>query len=170
MHPSTDRLTVDELSRLRGDVVVSLQNHFSISNPNPPGELLLLTTNELADRLTWSLAEIDRQFIFSLLAEIEALFRADFKRRKDAKLADPLSIKCRKIAKNQGKKVRFDEDILTAWKAFAPQTGPLVGEVRTAWRVRNWFAHGRTFIPKLGRKPDFFEIEALALAVKAHVL
>lgn len=170
MHLALDRLSVDEIARLRDDVVNGLRLYFSFENPRPQGDLLLMSEDEMSRQLEWSLSEVDRQFIFFLLAEIEALFRGDFKRRKNEKMPDALSIKCRQISKGRGTKVRFDQDILQAWKSLSPGSAATVSAVRTAWRMRDWFAHGRHFMPKLGQKPDYFQVESLAYAVSSIVL
>jgi hypothetical protein len=41
----------------------------------------------------------------------------------------------------------------------------LIGELRSAFKFRNWLAHGRYWTPKLGRNYDFESLYLLADAV-----
>lgn len=156
---------IEGTGRLRDDAISALQTYFSLNNPSPPNRLQLMTVPELDAEFEWAKAELDRQFMFALLAEMEALFRDDFKKRRKSKSSDTLTIACRTIAKSRGSRVRFDEDILDAWKLAMPGASPIIGQVRSAFRLRHWFAHGRHFVPKLGKTFDFAQIEFLAQSV-----
>ena len=55
--------------------------------------------------------------MFELLATTEAILRIDFKARVAARKKDGLSRRFRKLYKENGEKVRLDEDILAAMKS-----------------------------------------------------
>jgi hypothetical protein len=58
--------------------------------------------------------------------------------------------------------VRLDEDIFEAWRQNHPDSQKVIGELRGAFLLRDWFAHGRYWEPKLGRKYDFDYVYTLA--------
>jgi hypothetical protein len=168
MHPSA-RPKIESISRLRVDAQSGLRKLYDLSNDNPPGHLLFLSKVEVADLLAWSKKELDNQFTLSLLAEIEAILRTDFQTRATSKSPSYLSSHFRTIARKRKGRVRLVEDILDGWRLVNKDSGAVIGRVKTAFHLRNWLAHGRYFVPNLGRKHDFFEIETLAIAVQQMV-
>jgi hypothetical protein len=58
----------------------------------------------------------------------------------------------------------LDEDIFETWKEKSPAPGPrLISELRGAFKLRHWLAHGRYYEPNLGRKKyDFNFVYSLA--------
>jgi len=77
---------------------------------------------------------------------------------------DPLSIYFRReVHKNRKSAVRLDEDILEGWKRHEPLvSSALIGELRGAFKFRHWLAHGRYWVPKLGRRYDFNSVHLMA--------
>lgn len=47
------------------------------------------------------------------------------------------------------------DDILQRWREHSDVTPRLVGDIRNAFRYRDWLAHGRYWVAKLGRQYDF---------------
>jgi len=147
------------------DVVSSLRLYFDVPSPDFTARYYDKTTAELESLLAARLEETDLRSALTILADLEAAFRFDYKYRCLKRLKDPISRGFHAIQKSRNKRVRFDEDILEEWKQRSPNFRRLVGELRAAWKFRHWLAHGRTEEPKLGRKYDYSVIYALADAV-----
>lgn len=104
------------------------------------------------------LEEIDTQTSLFLLAATEATVRADFLERVYTRKKDAVSQTFRKVYKtrcNHNKvKVRLEEDILDVWGNQLPSTKPDVSRLKGALKYRNWLAHGRYWVPKMGQRYD----------------
>jgi hypothetical protein len=143
----------------------SLKLFFSMPEYSPE-RFALMSPIEVKDELAQRLMELDKTHSLILLASIEAMFRIDFERRCNSKLKDDLSRKFRRLQKAQGNKIRFDEELLDAWKELGLISSKLVGELRSAMQLRHWLAHGRYWTFKSGNQFDFEGIFALADALQ----
>jgi hypothetical protein len=81
------------------------------------------------------------------------------------KLKDGLSRAFRAICKRKPDYVSLEKDIFDTWSSYASGAHPLIGELRSAFKFRNWLAHGRYWTPKLGRNYDFESLYLLADAI-----
>jgi hypothetical protein len=61
--------------------------------------------------------------------------------------------------------VSLEDDILGLWSQHHPTLKKRIGEFRGALKLRHWLAHGRYWIPKLGRKYDFADVYLLATII-----
>lgn len=98
--------------------------------------------------------------MFELLATTEAVLRNDVKTRVALRKKDDLSRRFRKLQKENGDRIRLDEDILGAMKEDGVSAS-IIAAFRGALRLRHWLAHGRHWHPKLGRgyaPSDVFDI------------
>ena len=102
----------------------------------------------------------------TLLASIEASFRVDYQQRHYFKKKDPLSRAFRALHREKQQNVSLLDDILETWKEHSDIRPRLVGDIRSAFRYRDWLAHGRYWVPKLGRQYDFDSIYDLARSVE----
>ncbi len=104
------------------------------------------------------LDEADKQACLFLIASAEATIRVDFLERVYERRKDRVSRVFRDIYKSRCEhnkiKVRLDEDILDIWASEFEQAKTPVGTFKVALRFRHWLAHGRYWVPKLGRKYD----------------
>ncbi len=114
------------------------------------------------------LEELDRNSVFNILAALEGSFRIDFYLRCYGRKKDDLSRFFRALYKTRGDKISFEEDILEAWRNHIPAVKFLLSELKGAFRYRHWLAHGRYWMPKLGKKYDFSSVYLLAQAVHAN--
>jgi hypothetical protein len=57
-----------------------------------------------------------------------------------------------KKAQEEKRRVRLDEEILEIWLDQENSPRNLIEEFRAALNYRHWLAHGRYWIPKLGRQ------------------
>ena len=123
------------------------------------------TPQELAEELKHRIEETDLRSILVTLAALEASFRIDYQSRCREKLKDDLSRAFRAIYKEKEISVSLDQDIFEAWKAYFPESKGIIGDLRTAFRLRHWLAHGRYWEPRIGRKFDFDSVFDLAVVV-----
>ena len=64
-----------------------------------------------------------------------------------------------------GNRASLEDEILEAWRDHADGARQVVSELRGAFKYRHWLAHGRYWVPKLGRKFDYHGIHLLAQTV-----
>jgi len=96
--------------------------------------------------------ELDYLVMLDLFAAAEAAILLDFLNRVYERKKDAVSRHFRKLYKTQRRPVSLSDDILEAWKQFAPKARAAVGDFSGALNLRHWLAHGRYWNPKLGRK------------------
>ena len=90
----------------------------------------------------------------TLLASFEASFRVDYLQQNYAKRRDGLSRAFRALYQQKQQRVSLTDDILERWRKHSNVTPVLVGNIRSAFRYRDWLAHGRYWVAKLGRQYD----------------
>jgi hypothetical protein len=106
--------------------------------------------------------ELDRDSSLGILAALEANFCVDYLVRCYNKQKDRLSREFRDLYKAKGHQARLEEDILGLWKKCVPTAKPLISKIIGAFRYRHWLAHGRYWVPKLGRTYEFLSVYLLA--------
>jgi hypothetical protein len=149
------------------DVVESLRRYF---NPDLPCSLARLDgfpRARIVVRPAEYIEETDLRSALAMLTLIDAAFKKDYRYRCENKLKDDLSRAFRVIHKRKPdyQNVNLEMVIFDAWSRHAPGERQLIGDLRGAFRFRNWLAHGRYWPPKLGRKYDFDYLFRLADAV-----
>jgi hypothetical protein len=126
------------------------------TTPNP--QFFAMSIAEVDEFFAARLDETDRQACLFLVASAEAALRVDFLQRVYDRKKDNASRAFRNIyttACNHSRlKVRLDEDILETWAVQVPKAKARVGDLRGALNYRHWLAHGRYWVPKLGRQYD----------------
>lgn len=146
----------------RTDVRAGLHLHHSTVNPAFTARFAGNSVAEVSRELSTRLDEVDRQAILNVLAALEATFRIDYLTRCYRRERDPLSRTFRDIHQVKGAHVSFERDLLDAWKKNTLGSTRIIGDLKTAFGLRHWLAHGRWWTPKLGRVHDFYSIETLA--------
>jgi hypothetical protein len=120
------------------------------------------TLSEIEEELDKYIQELDKSCSFTLLAAIEAYLRIDYLQRCYNKEKDVLSRDLRALFKIKNSRASLDDDILTLWKKHLSSSCS-ISELRGALHYRDWLAHGRYWVAKLGRNYDFFELLKLAI-------
>jgi hypothetical protein len=151
-----------EIAEYHADVVSSLKLYFSAASPSFSRRFYGRSLNEVSGELVRRLEETDMRSAFFVLTSLEAAFRTDYEYRCRKKMKDNLSRAFRAIHKSRGTRVSLDEDIFQAWRENSTAPRLLIGDLRGAFNFRHWFAHGRYWEPRLGRKYDFNFIYSLA--------
>jgi hypothetical protein len=113
---------------------------------------------EINDLFEKHLEEADQQASLFLIAAAEAAFRVEFLQRVYGKKRDEVSRQFRDIfgSKRGGSRLNIvlEDDILDVWAKTIPAAKQQVGDFKGALHYRHWLAHGRYWVPKLGRRYD----------------
>lgn len=120
------------------------------------------TLSEVEEELDKYIQELDKSCSFTLLAAIEAYLRIDYLQRCYNKEKDLLSKDFRALFKDKRTRAALSDDILDLWAKHL-QRKISISQLRAALHYRDWLAHGRYWIAKLGRNYDFFELLNLAI-------
>jgi hypothetical protein len=162
-------LTLDHVAETHNDTEKGLRFYYSA-----PGiayrdvKFVAYTPQEVQHELRERLGELDINAAFSTLAALEASFRTDFLVRCYERKKDVLSRHFRNVYKVRGDRVTLESDILGGWKQHFPATKALISQIIGAFRYRHWVAHGRYWMPKLGRRYDFLSVYLLAQTMHRH--
>jgi hypothetical protein len=162
-----DVLTLDKISEYHEDAVDSLQAFFEPVSAGAQLRYLFSTPKELEAIRNERIIETELRSALAVLATIEAAFRVDFLTRCQEKKKDALSRVFRGLNKRYRKPylIDLDNQILESWAAHHPEFRSTIGELRGALNYRHWLAHGRYFIPKLGRRYDYSWLYLLAKGI-----
>lgn len=126
-----------------------------------PLAILGMTSQEVTAYFESIRRELDAATSLLALAEAEAVLRVDYLSRVQRRAKDAVSRAYRELHKEKGASVRLDEDILATWVTHHGDCKAAVSEFRAILNLRHWLAHGRYWLPKLGRvyaPQDAFDI------------
>jgi hypothetical protein len=156
---SKKHLKIDDIVEYKEDLEQSLL--FYYSNANNFEKFAFYSLSELNQEKKNKLQELENSCIFMLLSSIEAWIRIDYEYRVKNRLKDELSKELKEIDKTYDKtyKISIDKLCDTYKKYFQ---GQIFSHIKSSFKLRHWFAHGRYWNPKLGKKYDFDEIYSLA--------
>lgn len=118
-----------------------------------PVNLRFQTPEEIRAHFEKHLQEFDQATSLLLFASAEAELRVDFQKRTGDKKKDSISRSFRdlnKIKEKKGGKIRLVE-LLDKWVENKPSVKKTVSAFKGLKKHRDWLAHGRYWIPKLGR-------------------
>lgn len=155
-------LTLEKLSSCHRDFEDSLRLYFSPTAPTYVARFAGELPEEVGRKLELRLSESDARSAFAALTALEARFRTDFDMRCRKRLKDRLSGYFREVEKTRKAWVRLDEDILEGWKRHTNVSAKDISALRGAFNFRHWFAHGRYYPPRFGRKYDFDYVYLMA--------
>jgi hypothetical protein len=156
-------LSLKEIAEYHEDAISSLRLYFN--DAYNLERFLGYTPTERFEELKLRIDETSLRSMLITLASIEASFKLDYLFRCQRKLKDELSRAFRDLYKVKQDRVALDEDIFEKWRSHVAESKALISELRAAFGLRDWLAHGRYWQPKLGRTFDFDFIYDLAVAV-----
>jgi hypothetical protein len=116
---------------------------------------------ELWDRFEEFEQELQYAACLALMSASEALLRTDYAVRVYERKKDSLSRSMRDLYNKNGLKVSLSNDLLELWGTQFPECKAVIGNYRGAIKFRDWRAHGRWWVPKIGKKyllQDIFDI------------
>lgn len=154
-----------EIAEYQADTIDSLGLFFSTLSENNISRYLGFTPTEVNEVLTGRVLETDLRSSLAVLSSLEAAFRIDYLARCQDRLKDGLSRDFRELYKQSDSRVSLEDDILELWGQHHPTLKKRIGEFRGALKFRHWLAHGRYWVPKLGRRYDFADLYLLATIV-----
>ena len=155
----------DEVAQHYSDSVQSMHLYYSNRNPRFSTRFQFYTMDEVEGERIDRLSETESSSTMALFASIDALFHVDYLQRCYRRMRDPLSRAYRDLYARRHKKVSLEDDLLEMWKIHSNVPRPLVGEIKGAIKYRHWLAHGRYWLPKLGRNYDFMTVYDLACTI-----
>jgi hypothetical protein len=160
---SGQNLNLEEIARHHNDVESSVRLFFSSSSPFLDERFTGYSLQEISSEMSRIILEHERDSALKILASIEAVLRLDYLQRCDGLRKDLLSRELKKVFNKKRDKARLDDDIIGAWKKYSGINPEIFHELIAAFNYRHWLAHGRYWIPKLGRqKYDFTYLYILA--------
>jgi len=137
-----------------------MSDKVSFATESPiPARFIGLSQHELEKEHSSRLNELDKNVSLSL----EASLRIDYLNRVYRREKDDLSKAFREIHKKKENKASLEEDILSSWKKYHPEYKSIFSDILGALKYRHWLAHGRYWVPKLGRQYDFYSISIIAI-------
>ncbi|MEI9918799.1 MAG: hypothetical protein WDO14_08345 [Bacteroidota bacterium] len=110
---------------------------------------------ELINYFNESEREIEHLFSFDVIAATEAILRLDFQDRVTGKRRSEITRQLRTLQKQKGDYISLEEDILQTWKDFNPREKKRFSDLIGLLKYRHWLAHGRCWVPNLGREYNF---------------
>jgi hypothetical protein len=143
------------------DFEQSLKLYFSVEASSFHLRFVGYEPAKVDEELGARLAELELTSTLTVLSAVEAAFRIDYLLRCDLKKKDPISVVFRATYKEKGARARLDEDIFDVWKIHTTGSSRLIGDLKAAFKFRNWLAHGRYWV-HVGPKNDYTTIYALA--------
>lgn len=153
------------LTRIAGhhtDVENALRYYFNPASSQYAIRFAGYLSTEVQTELTDRLSESERSTILTILSSLEAAFRIDYLQRCYLRKKDQLSRAFREIHKRYTSRASLEDEILTAWSDHTSVSSSLIGDIRGAFKYRHWLAHGRYWVPRLGRKFDYDSVYLLA--------
>ncbi len=140
---SFEEQKIDNIADYRARVMRALRLYYSIDNPEFTWVFANKAMVEIQRELTEVTNEFNLQCSLDLLSAIEARFRIDFAIRCEKRYKDDLSRSFRELYKHHGLHVHLEDDILAAWEEHTSGMKMLLNELRQAFKLRHWLAHGR---------------------------
>ena len=121
--------------------------YFSPSNPTYDERFVGRREDDVRQELKSRIEESETRSALVLLTRLEASFKVDFDIRCKKRKKDPLSRHLREVEKKRKKRVHLVEDILEGWKVHHSELFRQIGDLPSAFKFRNWVAHGRYRVP-----------------------
>jgi hypothetical protein len=107
--------------------------------------------SELRERFAVARKHLQYAALLHLLTTTEALLRLAFEDLSKRQTKPAIFRRFRKIGRERGENIRLEEDILKTWIEVYPRTARSIREFKGVVPLRDWFAHGRYWNPKIGR-------------------
>lgn len=136
--------------------------YYQQSNPNYAILFVGLRSEEIARLLAERQSELQYAFSLTILASVEAAFRIDFRHRCQRRVKSPVTEKLRSLERRFTGRFMPIDNIFDVWKKDSPEFRGIIGDINTAFRYRDWLAHGRSFFPKFGKRFDIVTVYKLA--------
>jgi hypothetical protein len=134
------------------DCEAALKHYLNLNTIDDTDRYFGMSEIELRELRELRVGELNSTSSFSLLAEIEALFRVDYLYRNYEKLKDPISREMRALYSVKDVRAALVEDIISTWQVNTIGSSKLFEDLKGALKYRHWLAHGRYWAPKMARQ------------------
>jgi len=159
---SHEHQDVTQIDNHHKDLTAAIEEYFNFTDKTIPERMW----HEPLDKIKRKrLYELEFTSSLSILAAIEAAFRIDYlqrcyQRKPKNELSKALQ-EIYKVKESKGFRSSFMDDILKTWKEKSSIAKHKFGNLKGAWKFRNWIAHGRYWERNFNRY-DYFSIYSLA--------
>lgn len=140
----------DQLSAIR-EYRVALINSVIDSNSNVSAKFVGFTIDDINDYFDASENELDYLVCLNLLSATEAFIRMDYLTKVSERHKSTIARKYRDLYKQKQERVSLEDDLLEILKEEIATCKNAFSSFIGALNFRNWLAHGRYWVPKLGR-------------------
>jgi hypothetical protein len=165
-HLSTSAIfSLTDISEYHLDAERALHLYFSPLAPDYAVRFFGYQPSSVRIELDSRLAETDLRSALAVLTRLEAAFRTDYDLRCNRRKRDSISRNFRELRKTRDSRVGLETEIFDVWREHMPELRSLISDLRGAFKFRHWLAHGRYWVPKLGRRYDYNDIYTLATIV-----
>ena len=165
--PFEDPPALQQIAAHHAVLEAAIHLYYSKTNPRYLELFESDTADEVHAKRHVTLQEARAASAMTLLASIEASFRVDYRQRARARKKDDLSRTFKALYREKEQRASLSRDILQGWRDHSDVPTNLVGEIRSAFRYRDWLAHGRYWEPRLGRRYDFVTIYDLGREIES---
>jgi hypothetical protein len=148
---SDERIELDVIKHHYKTTLLALSDFYTSRNMY----FLGYTQDELEEDFRKSVKELELNYCLSMLSSTEAKARMDYEFRASKRYKDDVSRAFRELYQKKKRKASLANDILEIWKEIGGCNKNVISELRSAIKYRNWLAHGRYWILKVGRRYDF---------------
>lgn len=156
---------INDVANWHEDTSNSLRLFYSERNPEFVHRFAFSSPEEVRDEEYARLQETQQLAALGMVSAIEAALRRDFILRCIKGQSDDLSLHFKTLYRDKGLKVSLEEDILGGWKLHSSIQSHEIGQIKGVFKFRHWLAHGRYWVPSLGRNYDFQSVYAIASVV-----
>jgi hypothetical protein len=111
------------------------------------------TFDEINDYFDESRTELEHLVCLNLITATEAFLRADYSQRVKRRDKSEIGRAFRGLNKSKGAKISLEKHIIDLWKSNTSNKS--FSDLLGLLKYRHWLAHGRYWVPKLGRNYSF---------------
>jgi len=112
------------------------------------------TLSEIEEHFEENVNELERLVCFDLISATEGALRVDFYSRIAARKKTDLTRDFKQIRKEKEGRISLEQDIIEKWKEYYPAQKRFFSDLTGLLKYRHWLAHGRYWVPKLGKDYD----------------
>jgi hypothetical protein len=165
---SAENLEVEYIFKHYDDLTKAIHRYFDPAGPDYATTFATEKEAVVRNRYRERLRELELSYSLTALASLEASFMVDYVIRCKLKRKDPVSRALRAVYRRKKDRAVLVDDILKTWNRNATVPPRLLNDIVRAFELRNWLAHGRWWVLKIG-KPTYDFISLYSLVSQALV-
>ena len=159
---SAENLKIEDIFRHYDDLIRAIHRYFDPADPHYAITFAGERAADVQERYSERLREVELSYSLTALAALEALFMVDYMIRFKLKKKDAVSRALRPIYRRKKERAALIDDVLKTWNRNAVIPQRLYNDIIRAFELRNWLAHGRWWVLKIGKPTyDFLSLYSL---------